>query len=153
MCVCWHCIVKSESGMVEIIYSTAPVELRLRQMNSTVNETAEVVFACEAFGLPAPDFTWTGPSDLSSRSDNDQTLMINSSEMELPEGGVLTRSELRFLSIKDTDAGQYTCTASNMPNSTLSTSDNASFTVVVQSPFLLARTYPVLVVLVFASIQ
>ena len=104
-------------------------------MNSTVNETDDVMFVCEAFGLPAPEFSWTGPSNLSLRNDSDPTLMITSSETSPAEGGALTRSELRFLSIKDTDAGQYTCTASNMPNSTLITFDSGSFTVVVQSPF------------------
>lgn len=113
--------------------STAPVELQSSSMNSTVNETEEVVFACEAFGLPAPALSWTGPTDISSRSINDPLLTITSSETMLLEGGILTRSELQFSFIEDTDAGQYTCTATNMPNSTLNTSDSASFTVVVQS--------------------
>ena len=119
-------------------------------MNSTVNETEEVVFVCEAFGLPAPDFSWTGPTDLSSRSDNDPTLTITRSETYPPDGGVLAQSELRFLSIKDTDDGLYTCTASNMPNSSLITSESGSFTVVVQSRF--CWHIPVLVLLIFVSV-
>ena len=108
-----------------------PVELRQSPANITVNETDRVVFTCEAFGLPQPSFIWNTPND-SDLSDTD--LEISDSSIRIgATGGFIVQSNLTFESIADSDAGQYNCTAINMPTMTRNSSDTASFFVVVQS--------------------
>ena len=95
-----------------------------------------MVFTCEAFGLPQPTFVWSTPNntDLGVRAQSDPNLIINSSSSRIEaRGGITVQSNLVFESIVDTDAGQYICTAYNVPTEMLNSSDTASFYVVVQS--------------------
>ena len=108
--------------------SVVPVELRQSPANITVNETDRVSFTCEAFGLPQPTFIWSTPtnSDLSMHAQLDSNLRITNTSSRIgATGGFNVQSNLVFESIADSDAGQYNCTAHNMPTMMRNSSDTA----------------------------
>ena len=115
-----------------------PVIITSSPHNTIVNETDMIGFVCKAEGLPVPSFTWFyGPNqtNLSGRANNDLSLNITNTTEQLL-GAVRVTSILTFSSIRDSDTGQYTCVASNVPKDNMMINKSASFSVLVQSKYL-----------------
>ena len=73
--------------------------------------------------MPTPTIVW---------SIQDHAIDINTTITQRTLGPSVTQSVLTFNAIKDTDAMQYTCTASNIPAGNI-VNVSSSFTVTVQS--------------------
>ena len=106
------CVV-SQLLQVLFLCSTAPAEILSPQEPTaiSVNETYPVSFVCTARGFPAVDFTWQYQN--TQLMDSDPGLNIQSVIEESDNGFLNTTSTLTILSVDRSDAGNYTCVASN----------------------------------------
>ena len=75
----------------------------------SVNETYSVSLVCTARGFPAVDITW----QYQQLMDSDPRLSIQSVTEENNNGFLDTTSTLTISSVNRSDAGNYTCVASN----------------------------------------
>ena len=91
--------------------STAPAEILSPQEPTaiSVNETYPVSLMCSARGYPAVDITWRYQQPM----DSDPGLSIQSVTEENDNGFLNTISTLTIPSVDRSDAGNYTCVASN----------------------------------------
>ena len=96
-----------------LLSSTAPAEILSPQEPTaiSVNETYSVSFVCTARGFPAVDITWQYQN--TQLMDSDPRLSIQSLIVESDNGIFNTTSTLTILSVNRSDAGNYTCVASN----------------------------------------
>ena len=96
-----------------MLSSTAPAEILSPQEPTaiSVNETYPVNFVCTARGFPAVDITWWYQN--TQFMDSDPGLSIQSVTVEGDNGFLITTSTLTILSVDRSDAGNYTCVASN----------------------------------------
>ena len=96
-----------------LLSSTAPAEILSPQESTaiSVNETYSVNFVCSARGFPAVDITWRYQN--TQFMDSDPGLSIQSVTVENNNGFLDTTSTLTISSVDRSDAGNYTCVASN----------------------------------------
>ena len=96
-----------------LLCSTAPVEILSPQEPTAMsaNETDSVSLACSARGYPAVDITWWYQN--TQLMDSDPGLSIQSMTEENENGFLDTTSTLTVSSVDRSDAGNYTCVASN----------------------------------------
>ena len=93
--------------------STAPAGILSPQEPTaiSVNETHSVNLVCSARGFPAVDITWWYQN--TQLMDSDPRLSIQSVTEENDNGIFNTTSTLTISSVDRSDAGNYTCVASN----------------------------------------
>ena len=96
-----------------LLSSTAPVEILSPQGRTAVSvkETYSVSLMCSARGFPAVDITWRYQN--TQLMDSDPGLSIQSVTEESVNGFLDTTSTLTVQSVARSDAGNYTCVASN----------------------------------------
>ena len=96
-----------------LLSSTAPVEILSPQGRTavSVNKTYSVSLVCSARGFPAVDITWWYQN--TQLMDSDPGLSIQSLIEENENGFLDTTSTLTISSVDRTNAGNYTCVASN----------------------------------------
>ena len=94
--------------------------------SAAVTADTTAVFACVAYGVPAPSISWSrGGSTLSNNS------RFTIYEELVTEGGVtFSQSILEICSVGQDDAVQYTCSATNSVGT-----DTASFNLTVNRMF------------------
>ena len=119
-----------------IFSSTAPAEILSPQEPTaiSVNETYPVSFVCTARGFPAVDITWRYQH--TQLMDSDPRLSIQSVTEESVNGFLNTTSILTIPSVDRSDAGNYTCVASNTVFGT-PVSDMQQFMLTVNCKYLL----------------
>ena len=82
-----------------------------------VNETFQVIFICNATGIPAPDIQWLRGSEIHDPAVNStlaQRLQLSTPTVDEPDRSVSTVT--RMLTISNTmesDADMYSCVATN----------------------------------------
>ena len=93
--------------------STAPAEILFPQEPTAIsgNETYPVSFVCTTRGFPAVDITWQYQN--TQLMDSDPGLSVQSMTEESDNGFLVTTSTLTIQSVNRSDAGNYTCVASN----------------------------------------
>ena len=111
-----------------------PVILLDSPSDSVVNETDAVEFSCVAEGLPAPLFTWSTPQQANLSLED---FVQISNTVNPSAGATRVESVLRFPSIEDSSANNYTCTANNTPRER-EESVSASFNIIVQSEYVVS---------------
>ena len=94
----------SSTALAEILSPQEPTAI-------SVNETYPVSFVCTARGFPAVDITWWHQN--TQLVDSDPRLSIQSVTVEGDNGIFNTTSTLTVSSVDRSDAGNYTCVASN----------------------------------------
>ena len=105
--------------------------------NSTVDAANTVVFACAAYGNPAPDFVWT-KGDGTNVTTSDPRINITQ-ELVVESGITFVQSILEFCSVGVSDSSQYSCSAV-APRSS-ATSPSFQLTVNSQPPRMYAFMY------------
>ena len=101
---CYRYFFLSSAAPAEILSSQEPTAI-------SVNETDSVSFVCTARGFPAVDITWWNQNTRLMNSD--ARLSIQSMTVESDNGFLDTTSTLTIPSVNRSDAGNYTCVASN----------------------------------------
>ena len=104
MVICYLSTLLSSSAPVEILSPQEPTAI-------SVNETYSVSLVCTARGFPAVDITWRYQN--TQLMDSDPRLSIQSVTEESVNGFLDTTSTLTIPSVDRSDAGNYTCVASN----------------------------------------
>ena len=104
MVICYLSTLLSSSAPVEILSPQEPTAI-------SVNETYSVSLVCTARGFPAVDITWRYLN--TQLMDSDPRLSIQSVTEESVNGFLDTTSTLTIPSVDRSDAGNYTCVASN----------------------------------------
>ena len=96
-----------------LLSSSAPVEILSPQESTAISviETDTVSLVCSARGFPAVDITWWYQN--TQLMDSDPGLSIQSVTVENNNGFLDTTSTLTVQSVDRSDAGNYTCIASN----------------------------------------
>ena len=96
-----------------LLSSTVPAEILSPQEPTaiSVNETDSVSLVCSARGFPAVDVTWWYQN--TQLMDSDPRLTIQSVMVVSDNGIFNTTSTFTIPSVDRSDAGNYTCVASN----------------------------------------
>ena len=87
---------------------TAPV----MQIDESVDETFKTNISCTASGLPAPTIQWFHNEEEVVNGSRDGRIALSSSESSAMDT-LFTMSELLFITVERSDAGRYSCVASN----------------------------------------
>ena len=116
----------------------APAEILSPQEPTaiSVNETDSVSFVCTARGFPAVDITWRYQN--THLMDSDPGLSIQSVTVEGDNGFLVTTSTLMIPSVNRSEAGNYTCVASNTVFGS-PVNDMEQFVVTVNCKYLAVR--------------
>ena len=87
---------------------TAPV----MQIDQSVDETFKTNISCTASGLPAPTIQWFHNEEELVNGSRNGRIALSSSESSAMDT-LFTMSELLFITVERSDAGRYSCVASN----------------------------------------
>ena len=104
LCFFTYCLTLSSTAPLEILPPQEPTAI-------SVNEMDSVSLMCTARGFPAVDITWRYQN--TQLMDSDPGLSIQSVTVESDNGFLDTTSTLTISSVDRSDAGNYTCVASN----------------------------------------
>ena len=113
-----------------------------------VNETFQVVFICNATGIPAPDIQWLRGSEIHDPAVNStlaQRLQLSTPTVDEPDRSVSTVT--RMLTISNTmesDADMYSCVATNNASTGRAQED---FTLFVQGTFSAIQLTQIIIIL------
>ena len=107
-----------------------------------VNETFQVVFICNATGIPAPDIQWLRGSEIHDPTVNStlaQHLQLSTPTVDEPDRSVSTVTRmLTISSTMESDVDMYSCVAINNASTGRAQED---FTLFVQGTFPVFRMY------------
>ena len=84
--------------------------------NETRNQEEYVTFLCEAVAEPVPDISWYFNDVMINVSDNSSKYMIVSRSLNI----TTTENTLTVYNVTSSDVGTYTCNASNIIGSVVS---------------------------------
>ena len=129
-----HGMTTIQSMTFTFISSGDEVQIIIYPNSVTVNAGNSVLFACAAYGNPAPGFVWMRGDDTNITT-RDPRINIT---QELVEGNgiMFVLSILEFCTVVVSDSSQYSCTAVASQNS--ATSPSFQLTVNVLPPRMLA---------------
>ena len=103
-CLCYLSTLLSSAAPAQILFPLEPTAI-------SVTETHPVSLVCSARGFPAVDITWWYQN--TQLMDSDPGLSIQSMTVENDNDFLNTTSTLTIPSVDRSDAGNYTCVASN----------------------------------------
>ena len=134
-----------------VISSTAPVEILSPQEPTaiSVNETDPVSLVCIASGFPAVGIAWWYQN--TQLMDSDPGLSIQSMTEENNNGIFNTTSTLTIPSVDRSDAGNYTCVASNTVFGS-PTSEMQQFVLTVNCKYLVTVHVSILLVVLHCMV-
>ena len=84
--------------------------------NEVRNQSDNVIFLCQAVGEPVPDINWYFNDVMINVSDNSSKYMIVSRSLNI----ATTENTLIVYNVTSSDVGTYTCNASNIIGSVVS---------------------------------
>ena len=97
--------------------------------SATITAGSTGMFVCVAYGYPVPSLTWSKGGIL--LSNNSQSTIYEKQVVETQSGETFVQSTLVICSLRQDDAAQYNCTASNNISST-----SASFILTVNGTYI-----------------
>ena len=90
-----------------LIYSVAP-SITVELMNQTHNESYTASFTCQANGEPLPTISWYFNGTLLNESDTSKYTITDTRSENF------AREILNIMNVQSSDAGIYTCNATNV---------------------------------------
>ena len=106
-----------------------PPNTTLTPDSITTNETYNVTYYCETFGIPKPNITWVNAS---SEAEVAGDIDITPGSKDHFSGFPITTSTLTIFNAKKEDETNYTCVAINNVLNLLDTPENVTASLIVQ---------------------
>ena len=109
-----------------------PPDVTVTPATIVVNETDQVTFLCEVFGIPPPDIIWINDFNDELTDSINNGMVISYSSTPHPSGILLTISNLTILNVTKEVESNYTCIASNEIINLIGTPENETVSIFVQ---------------------